>query len=258
MVDPLSIAGLICFWNFQEPAGQPRVAQGPHGYALVEQNGPIERVDDGPFDGAARLKPGQFFNIARADCPALDIHGADAQVSLIVWLRRAKGGRGCEAVAGMWNEYKRRQYCLFLNLGIWDSSQQVGAHVSSIGGATPGYKYCMDAAIGETKVPFESWQCCAMSYDGTFAKAWLNGRLDERGDRNPYRYEGGLFDPGEHGADFTVGAVSRPNNVDKQQAGVEDIGNQYHGDLAGLAVYNRALTDAEMLALAGDLAQPAP
>ena len=257
MLDPVSLAGLLCFWNFQEPAGQPRVAQGPYDYALQEHHGPLERVEDEVFgDGAVRLQEGQYLSIPREDCPALDIHGPDAQVSLVIWLRRTVGqNKGCEAVAGMWNEYQRRQYCLFLNLGIWKSSQQVGAHVSSIGGATPGYKYCMDAAIGATPVPFEAWQCVAMSYDGTDAKAWLNGRLDQRGDRNPYRYEGGLYDPGEDGADFTVGAVARPHNVDQQQAGVVDIGNQYRGDLAGLAVFNRALTDDEMLGLAGELAE---
>jgi len=255
MVDPLAIAGLICFWNFQEPGGQPRVAQGPHPYALLEQHGPIQRVEDGLFGtGAARLQPGQNFSIPRADCPALDIHGPEAQVSLIVWLRRrVSAGKGCQAVAGMWNEYQRRQYCLFLNLRIWDSAEQVGAHVSSIGGATPGYRYCMDAAIGATPVPFDTWQCVAMSYDGAYARAWLNGRLDERGDRNPYRYEGGLFDPGERGADFTVGAVARPDNVDAPRTAGEDIGNQYHGDLAGLAVFDRALTADEMATLAGDL-----
>ncbi|OIO93485.1 MAG: hypothetical protein AUJ96_30150 [Armatimonadetes bacterium CG2_30_66_41] len=55
MLNPLSIAGLICFWSFQEPADQPRLAQGPFPYALAEQNGPLERVADGVFGDYATV-----------------------------------------------------------------------------------------------------------------------------------------------------------------------------------------------------------
>ncbi len=147
----------------------------------------------------------------------------------------------------MWNEHSKRQYCLFLNLRIKNSAEQVGAHISAIGSASPGEKYCMDAAIGATPVPLHVWQCVAITYDGTTARAYLNGRLDVRGDLNPYSYVGGIFDGGVDGADFTVGAVLRPEKVDD---GFQEHGsvfaNQYYGLLGGLAVYRRALTADEI------------
>ena len=64
--------------------------------------------------------------------------------------------------------------------------------------------------------------------------------MDARPGVNPYPLAGGLHDGGPNGSDFTVGAVDRGG----------EIGNFFCGDLAGLAVYDRALTPAEMLALA--------
>jgi hypothetical protein len=151
----------------------------------------------------------------------------------------------------MWNEHGLRQYALFLNLAIHDSAQQVGAHVSNHGGATPGYRYCMDAAIGDTSVPFEKWCCVAMSYHQGEARAWLDGRLDVRLGRNPYSYPGGIFDAGPGGAAFTVGAVRRPDAIDARgNDSGSSVANSFCGVLAGLAVFDRALDAHEMLQLA--------
>jgi len=78
-----------------------------------------------------------------------------------------------------------------------------------------------------------------MSYDGISGYAWLNGNLDIRPGLNPYSIAGGLFDGGESGSDFTVGAVDRSG----------ETGNFFTGKIAGLAVYRRALTPAEIFAL---------
>lgn len=249
----LDIPGLVSFWNFSEPAGSPRIAQGPHAYALQERGGTVPRVGEGIFGPhAAQFGSGAWLDITRADGHALNIHGLKAQVSVVAWIKRSPApNKGCQAVAGIWNEHSKRQYCLFLNLGIHDSAEQVGAHISSIGCATPGFQYCMDAAIGATPVPFDRWQCVAISYDATHARAYLNGRLDVRGDRNPYHYPGGIFDAGPHGGDFTVGAVARPEFVDKNFVPHGAVqANNFHGLLGGLAVFNRALTDDQMLQLA--------
>jgi len=237
------IPGLVCCWDFQEPTGAPRQSRGGHAYALQERNGPIERVADGVFGPfAARLNEGQWLVAPRTNCPALDLHGPAAQVTVVAWLKwNPQLRRGCEAVAGVWNETeKQRQYCLFLNLGIHNSRNQVCGHVSAIGGPTPGYRYCMDAAIGTNVVPRGVWQCVGFTYDGEFARAYLNGELDARPGLNPYRYAGGLFDGGPMGADFTVGGVSRSG----------EMGNWFAGTLGGLAVFQRALSDAEMRQLA--------
>lgn len=235
----LGTPGLISFWDFQENGSAERIAQGPYPYRLHERGEGIEGVPDGWFGPvSAHFTPGSWLEAPRDESPALNIHGEEAQVTVIAWVKREiKDHRECEAVAGMWNEtLKQRQYCLFLNLGIWDSSQQVCGHVSSVGGPTPGYKYCMDAAIGNTPVPFGQWQCVAFSYDGQQAKAFLNGRLDIRQTYNPYLYEGGLFNGGDGGANFTVGAVHRKG----------EMGNWYTGLIGGLAVFNRALSEQEL------------
>ena len=79
-----------------------------------------------------------------------------------------------------------------------------------------------------------------MRYDGSSGYAWLNGQLDVRPGLNPYSMAGGLHDGGPNGSDFTVGAVDRHGK----------IGNFFTGHIAGLAVYSRALSPAEIFALA--------
>lgn len=240
--DPTTLPGLIAFWDFQEPTGQPRISRGPNRYPLTP-HGELQRIDGGVFGPYAMLvAEGQWLDIPRRDCPALDLHGPDAQVTVIAWLKRHPKSDGeCQAVAGMWHETGlRRQYCLFLDLSIHDSADQVCGHVSRIGGPTPGQKWCMDASIGSNPVPMDQWATCGFTYDGQYARSYLNGVLDVRETFNPYHYPGGLFDGGPDGADFTVAAVHRSNRM----------GNWFTGVLGGLAVFNRALNDAEMKSLA--------
>jgi hypothetical protein len=235
----LNNPALVAVWDFQEEAGEPRLSQGKQAYALQEMSEPIQRVNEGVLgDYSAKLEFGQWLNLPRKDCPELNFHGASSDLTIVAWVKRSeREDRGCQAVAGMWNESKKqRQYCMFLDLQIWDSKDQVGGHVSAIGGPTPGYKYCMTTALGSTPVSMEEWHCLAFTYDGTHARCYLDGKLDEREAFNPYLYEGGLFDGGEDGADFTVGAVDR--------SGVP--GNFYSGLLGGLAVFNRALSEHEI------------
>ncbi|MBT62118.1 MAG: hypothetical protein CML13_02795, partial [Puniceicoccaceae bacterium] len=57
--------------------------------------------------------------------------------------------------------------------------------------------------------------------------------------RKPYSMAGGLHDGGAAGSDFTVVGVDRSGCM----------GNFFKGQLAGLAVYRRAFTPAEMYAV---------
>jgi hypothetical protein len=240
---PTSLPDLVAFWDFQEPAGQARLAHGRPELALREGNGPVERADTGIFGPhAAQIRRGQWLSLPRAAIAELDIHGPAAQVSVVAWVQRhGPWSPECEAVAGLWNETRAsRQYCLFLNLRIYESRDQVCGHISAVGGPTPGERYCMDAAIGATPVPVERWQCIAFTYDGQAARAYLQGCLDARAGRNPYPYPGGIFDGGPAGADFTVGAVHRGG----------EMGNFFAGLLGGLAIYRRALRPEELHALA--------
>ncbi len=253
--DPVSLVGqlpgLVAFWTFQEAAGSPRrpVAGAGASLALIEQGGPIDRAGGGVFgEHCLDVRRGQFLKIDRRDIGPLDIHGPDAQVTVVAWVRR-KTHTMWQAIAGVWDETRgKRQYCLFTNatkamptggtrrVPVGD---RVHGHVSDVGGPTPGYPYCVTYSTGATKLPLQKWVCLAMRYDGRQSSVFVDGRLDSSTLNNPLDHPGGLFDGGVTGADFTVGAVDRKN----------EWGNFFEGHLGGLAVYDRGLSEAELLRL---------
>ena len=235
----LNTSNLVSFWDFQEKSTEGYKAQGKHSCFLEEMVENIEMVQDGIFgESSLRFKEGDWLNIPRNKCGDLNIGGKDGEVTVIAWVKREKKSNNqCEAVAGMWNEEnKQRQYCLFLNLSIHDGNQQVCGHISSVGGPTPGQRWCMDASIGSTEVELGNWHCIGFTYDRTHIKSYLDGVLDERETMNPYFYPEGIFLGDENGSNFTVGGVYR----------LGEMGNWFTGLLGGLAVYDRALTAEEM------------
>jgi hypothetical protein len=243
-ITPADIPGLIAFWHFQHPGEAFPSTQGAS-YTLASQSGPLAVVNDdsAPLGGTALdLREGDWLSIARQGCPLLDIHGRDGMLTLVAWLKRQRTATPhCEFVAGQWNESNLgRQYGLFLNLNAWGGNDRICGHLSTVGGPSPGYKYCMDGAMGATEIACDAWRTVAMSYDGQAGFAWLDGLLDARPGLNPYPLAGGLHDGGPDGSDFTVGAVDRSG----------EIGNFFCGQLAGLAVYDRALTPSAIFALA--------
>jgi hypothetical protein len=248
------VPGLVAFWNFKR-SGETFVAGQGRPYCLQSRSGPLEVLPDpdAPFGGTALcLREGQWLSIPRMECPELNIHGPQGHLTLIAWLKRGKTRvRQCEFIAGQWNETNRgRQYGLFLNISVWGMEDRVFGHLSNCGGPTPGYKYCMDGSMGGTPVPYDQWSAVAMSYDGVAGTAWLNGQVDPCPGLNPYPMAGGLHNSGPRGSDFTVGAVDRSG----------ETGNFFCGSLAALAVYSRALTPAEMVAVcgAGNTRPPVP
>lgn len=232
----------VCRWDFAAPGEAGLVSGGRAAYRLIEMAGPMARGDDGPAGGATlEFEEGQWLRCPRAECPALNFRGRDARFTLVAWVRRREKSTGeCEVVAGMWNETERtRQYCLFLNLSIWDSVDQACGHLSATGAPTPGYKYCMEATIGATQLGYGEWHHVAFSYDGVWARVYVDGRHDYRPGLNPYFWPHAINDGGEDGSDFTVGAVFRGGTM----------GNWFRGSLGGLAVYDACLSDAEIARL---------
>lgn len=233
----------VALWAFNGTSGLTSHGQEP--YTLHNRSRPLTYVHDPYFGAVARFDVGQYLYLPRAECVGLDVHGNKAQLTVVAWVKRGRkspadlnGKAECEAVAGIWNETQRqRQYCLFLNLQIWESAQQVGGHVSATGGPTPGYQYCMDAAIGSTPVSFDTWHSLAMTYDGKTCRVYLDGVLDARDERNPYPYAGGIF---SGDADFTVGAVHRGGGM----------GNFFVGWMAGVCVYDRVLSIEQLHSIA--------
>lgn len=233
----VNIPNLLCLWDFE--GDKPFTSKGKYAYRLRHGQSDVQLIQGGVLsERAANLLEGQYLFIPRNDCPGLDIHGRHAQVTILAWLKRQpKSFDQCEAIAGMWNETDRqRQYCMFVNLGIYESANQVGGHISGVGGPTPGHQYCMDASIGSKAVAYHEWTFAAITYDGRLIKSYYNGMFDARPDRNPYTYHEGIYNPGSVGSDFTVGAVHRSN----------EMGNHFVGQIGGVAVFDRALTAEEI------------
>jgi hypothetical protein len=274
--------GLVAFWTFGEEAGQARVSSGtrdPH--PLREVGGPISRVAGGPFSGyAADLDGKRYFTIPYAETGDLNISGPEAQVSMFAVVRivNLKQSR---TIAGMWSEGKganddtgTRQYALLMNMPTYGGPNKLVPHISSEGGVTrrangSAFPWCCDYAVSTHEVPTETWCTLGFTYDGRFIRAYVNGGLDELkldpvvhkrtdryfthegpggGDRgmNPYYHGRGIFryDPAKHaatkpggGSDFTVGARYAVGKM---------LGEATIGRFGGLAVFNRALNDAEM------------
>ena len=64
----------------------------------------------------------------------------------------------------------------------------------------------------------------------------MNGEFDQRPETNPYKYTEGVFEAGDDGSDFTVGAVDRGG----------EMGNYFVGQIGGLAIFDRALAPNEI------------
>jgi hypothetical protein len=247
-----AIPDLVALWDFSEAPGADRVSS-VGGYALAELSGLIARYDGGPLSGYSAWLPGNnYFYIPNADTGDLNIFGPTAQVTVVAWVERAFKSGSAEFVAGMWDEVAaKRQYGLFLDLPAYGGTDQVCGHVSQSGGPTPGYPYSKDYSANVTPVPLGEWQTVGFTYDGEYARSYLNGIFEPRptggpeGEaKNPYYFPYGL---GDNGSVFTVG-------------GLPSIGNHFVGAIGGVAVFSRALSEQEMVLLheAGNYPEPPP
>ena len=242
------VPNLVAFWTFADAEGEAKKSLVTPTLELQEQNGPIKSLEDGPFGTAIKINQGQWLSIPREKIGPLNIHGQDAEVTVVAWIHRNKTSYW-QAIAGVWDETRgKRQYCLFLNatkqtdfrtMTRTPSKDQFQGHVSSIGGKTPGEVACITYATSGEQVPMGEWECLAMTYDGQEIRLYLNGRLSEAEGMNPFPYPTGLFDGGKEGADFTVGSVHVAGKP----------GNFLGATLGGLAVFDRALTANEIASL---------
>lgn len=283
MEDVIKAPGLVAFWIFGENAGTPRqsiISGAP--LPLEEVGGPIPRVKGGSFSGSsAQFDGSHYFRIPRAKIGALDISGKAAQVSMFAVVKLDEIGKWGGTIAGIWSEGQganddtgTRQYAMLFNMPTYGGLRQLTPHVSSEGGVSrradgSALPWCVDYAAPRSELPVGRWVTLGFTYDGTHITAYLDGVLekremdpvkDKRDDRyftsegpgggprgmNPYYHGRGIFryDPSLHAeskpkgpADFTVGA---------RYAGGSMLGEALKGRMAGLAVFNRALTADEM------------
>lgn len=273
--------GLIAFWTFGEGAGQTRCSSGTkEKLPLEEVGGPINRIEGGAFSGYSAQFDGQhYFRIPYAELGGLNISGKGAQVSMFAVVRVRSG----KTIAGIWSEGKgagddsgTRQYAMLMDMPTYGGPNKLTPHISSEGGVTyradgSKFPWCADYAAGKTSLPRDEWMTLGFTYDGQFIRAYFNGALDAQdfdaekqkrtdpyfttegpdgGPRgmNPFYHGRGIFayDPTKHAqtkiapSDFTVG--SRLVMGGKLREALV-------GDMAGLAVFSRALSDEEMKTL---------
>ncbi|MGB3585931.1 MAG: LamG-like jellyroll fold domain-containing protein [Tunicatimonas sp.] len=257
----LSVNGLVALWDFKEPSGQNRKANGTNEFQLRETHGTLPRLSEGPLSGYSALFEGKaFLSLPHKEIGRLNIHGEDQGITVVAWVKWS--GEQTGFVGGMWNEYQdggKRQYGLFVSLPYYNGEDQVCGHISLSGGPTPPFPYSIDYSASQQKVPVDEWCCIAFTYDGEFIRSYLNGAFKSRPSelidhtsgfpdypsgltqtKNPYTYPDGI---GNNGSDFTVGAVQLASGM----------GNYFIGQIGGLAVFDRALSNAEMRRLAKPL-----
>lgn len=246
-------SGLVAFWDFAEtaPPFVAKVGRGP----LPLANGTsatVTTVADGPFGNAAVFDgTTDYLTLPAASIGPLDLAQIGDTVTVLAWVRRDDTDQGC--IAGVWQEDSaaaRRQYALFLDLSTYGGDEQVCGHVSAAGGPTPGYPFSRDYSASARKInPARGdYRMVAFTYDGTQVISYLDGLADARPTftdslaatyaKNPYLYGDGL-NRATAAADFTVGA----NHL------TGGMSNFFGGRIGGLAVFDRALTAAEIMRL---------
>lgn len=248
-------AGLVAFWDFREKERHARKAWGMGTFHLKEMNGTLPRISEGPLSGySAQFGNKAYLCLPNNQTGKLNICGKNQGVTVIAWVKWT--GEQTGFVGGMWNEYQdggKRQYGLFVSLPHYNGKNQVCGHISQTGRPTPPFPYSIDYSASKQEVVANQWVCVAFTYDGKNIKSYLNGRFEARDSeliantngfegypngltqsKNPYYFPDGI---GNNGSDFTIGAVLL-------KAG---MGNFFKGQIGGLAVFNRALTDEELI-----------
>jgi hypothetical protein len=271
---PTDLAGLLCWWDFQEAPGAAALSKGRYAYALTEQLGPIERVAGGVFGlpKSIHLSPGQWLCAPRATCPGIDLRGHQP-LTLLAWIRQ-DSPRLWQFIAGMWDERDRRQYGLFVNGSrqydaLTDcrtpAHNQVHGYLSDSGGKSPGKEACFSYATGQTSLHLEQWHCIACVWDGAQIAVYVDGQLDANASANPIPFTAPIFDfealgtpPPPHanprwsqlgGADFTIGQHGHVLWAD-YPAATGPQGEGFSGCIGSICLYDRALDTPEIQALA--------
>lgn len=253
----IATKGLVAMWDFHEEAGSPKISMGSGNYSLIECNGPIPRMAEGPLSGYSIALDGKkYLKIDHGATGRLNINGKGKGITVCAWVKWT--GEQTGFVGGMWNEYEdggKRQYGLFISLPHYNGKDQVCGHISYTGKPTPPFPYSSDYSASRQKVIYDEWSFVAFTYDGSYIRSYLNGKFEKREMelinntkgfpgypdgmqqiKNPFYFPDGM---GNNGSDFTVGAVLLKRGM----------GNFFKGQIGGLAIFERCLTAKEILRL---------
>lgn len=251
-------SGLIAFWDFSETSA-PFVAKVGAAARTELVNGTgsnVTKSGSGPFGTPAVFNgTSDHLTVPVPQIGGLQVAAGGDEVTVVAWIRRSNTGTGF--IGGLWSEAgaaPRRNYALFSSLPAYGGTNQVCGHVSTLGGATPGYPFSIDYSASARKMATGTWYCAAFTYDGTQAISYLDGMADPRPTftdnqaatyaKNPYVFTSGL----------NRGATQAPFTVGGNLLGSGALGNLFNGSIGGLAVFNRALSQAEIAKLSATVA----
>lgn len=259
----IGIPDCQAFWTFQEEQDVAPVDL-IHGYTLNKGSAkwPRSTLGGGVFGHRALLFTGEEFLIVQDEAaPAIDIAGPDAEVSVVAWYRDYMGSVVCGSIAQMWPEQWQRQYALFRTVNAAGSARYFAGHICSFtnnGGVSHNdyynnndpnplynYEWARDNRVG-WNIDFQM-RVGIMTYDGMNLRVFRDGTYvwndyGRYGPRNPYISGdgGGISDVN---SEFTIGArVTQTPGVYTEFL---------TGQVAGVAIFNRALTLREASLLAG-------
>lgn len=247
--------GLVGFWDFDEETGAQKVSKAGFPYALRDF-GSAQAVRDttGPMSGFSCVFNGTT-NYLRLEAGLigdlnLSKHGNEVTVLALVYITQTGA---LQYIAGCWGENNndpRRQYGLFYNSTTYGGSKAVIGHISKSGGASPNLPYSREQSASQSPVELNRWCVLAMTYDGAQIKSFYDCRWEPRPtytepgapngegltySKNPFLWSEGLND-GKL-SDFAVGA----NRLTSSWT------NYFYGRIGGLAVFKKALSQAELM-----------
>jgi hypothetical protein len=252
---------IVALWDFSEDTGEAKVSKVGYPYVLKD-GGTTQspKISGGPLSNYANtFDANKFLRLEGALVGDLNLAKDGNEVSIIA-IARHTSTAGAQCVAGMWQETSvdaRRQYALFVSLSTYGGSDQICGHISVSGGPSPKVltsgvlPYSRDYASNVTKIELSAWTYETMTYDGQSIKVYIDGKFEPRltytepsapnGEgltysKNPYVYTSGL-NRVTAPATFSVGA----NRLSAAWA------NNLFGDVACVAIFNKALTQKEVV-----------
>lgn len=256
----IGITNLIALWDFAEEAGCNRESVGMGNFQLKEYGANIDRVDDGPISGfSAHFKNNAYLSLPNNETFNLNVNGLNKEITVLAWIKWDVN-TGIAFICGMWDEFSdggKRQYGLFVNLPKYNGKNNVCGHISSTGKPTPPFPYSIDYSASKQTVLVgdSNWNLIGFTYDGYQIKSYCNGVFlkrevelinDTKGfpgydnglfaSKNPYIFPFGM---GNNGANFTVGS----NLI------YSGYSNFFNGKIAGIAIFDRVLTENEIISL---------
>ncbi|MCX7712921.1 MAG: LamG domain-containing protein [Chthoniobacterales bacterium] len=256
----LNSHALLACWEFRETT-PPFLSNPPHYFPLTPYHAKIEKSPPSSSSPPSiRIPYPGWLHLPRHLLGPLNFHGYQP-LTLII---RAcpDSDRPWQFLAGIWNEHDhRRQFALFYN-GTWKYNHltnsrsparfQLHAYLSKEGGHTPGHPACFSYATAPIELPPGNWHTFAMTWDGSYITAYVDGKLHPVPGQNPLPFAGPIFDGGPNGADFTVAQRSMAlwHNYPYDPCPANE---GFSGLLSFLALFQRALSPEEIASLHSQL-----